>query len=295
MNSEFIDKYINVVDQISIKYNYPDNIKHLLYVIVPAFIIKYGYDKQHFIIDCLNNIPIIITGKENPLSQAMYTSMPYLDNQIKTKKNILLNRYNNIPFMQLLDNLVHELNHAVNSYKNEIIIENDIFYLRTGLSKTKYDKRTFKILDKDKAYILEEIINSKQTENIISIIVELSNSNIDNIKVQNTLYAIKKSVKDKYVSDSYYSLKYFCKELLENKTFLLTLENLRINGNIDDIEIWFDSIYGKDGTYKKLIETLYKLKEISSKKVLFKKAKMKDLAIELINISNTFNNNCNLK
>lgn len=295
MNSEMINRYIKVVDEISLKYKYTDNIKHLLYIIVPAFIIKYGFKKEHFIIDCLNNIPIIITGKEDPLVQAMYISYPYYDGNIKTKKNILLNRYNNIPFMQLIDNLIHELNHAINSYKNEIIVEKDTFYLRTGLSKVKYDRKTFKIIDRTKSYILEEIINSKQTEEIINIIMELSKLNIDNIEIQNTLYAVKSSVQDKYISDSYYGLKYYCQTLLNNKTFLLTLENLRIDGNIDDIGSWFNNIYGDNNGYKNLIESLYKLKRIQNKKVLFKKQKMKDLAIELINISNRFNDNCNLK
>lgn len=295
MNDQMINKYIKIVDDISLKYNYTDNVKHLLYIILPAFVIKYGMQNESLIIDCLNNIPIIITGNENPKIQAMYTSQPYNDNGIKTKKQILLNRYKNIPFMQLIDNIVHELNHAVNSYKNEIIMEDNYFYLRTGLIKIKYDKKTLNVLNKSKNYVLEEIINSKQTEIIIEIIKELANSNINNIYIQNTLYAIKNSIKDKYVSDSYYGLKYFCKTLLDNKTFLLTLENLRLNGYIDDIESWFNNIYGSNLGYNKLIDTLYKLKEIQNKKVLFKKQKMKDLAIELINISNTFNNNCNLK
>ena len=295
MNDQMINKYIKIVDDISLKYNYTDNVKHLLYIILPAFVIKYGMQNESLIIDCLNNIPIIITGNENPKIQAMYTSQPYNDNGIKTKKQILLNRYKNIPFMQLIDNIVHELNHAVNSYKNEIIMEDNYFYLRTGLIKIKYDKKTLNIINKSKNYVLEEIINSKQTETIIEIIKELANSNINNIYIQNTLYAIKNSIKDKYVSDSYYGLKYFCKTLLDNKTFLLTLENLRLNGYIDDIESWFNNIYGSNLGYNKLIDTLYKLKEIQSKKVLFKKQKMKYLAIELINISNTFNNNCNLK
>jgi hypothetical protein len=197
--------------------------------------------------------------------------------------------------MQLIDNLVHEINHAINSYQKEIIIEDNIFYLRTGLSKTKYNKDTFKIISKDKSYVLEEIINSKQTETIIDIIISLSKLNFGIEEIENTILAVRNSITDKYISDSYYSLKYYCKSLLNNKTFLMTLENLRINGNISSISSWFNSIYGTDNAYEDLIETLYKLKEISNKKILFKNQKMKSLAYELINISNTFNNNCNLK
>ena len=284
-----IEKYILIVDEISLKYNYPDNIKHLLYVILPAFVIK--YNKEHFIINCLNNIPIIITGKEDPKIQALYISYPYLEETVKTKKAIYLNRYNNIPFLQLLDNLIHELNHAINSYQNEIILDKDYFYLRTGLTKAKYSLKEFKIIDKNRSYVLEEIINSKQTETIINII---SNLESNNEIIKNTIYAVKNSINGDYISPAYYSLKYYCKKLLDNKTFLLTLENLRINGNIDDIEYWFDGIYGEKG-YQNLINNLYELKELQNKKGFLIERKINKLAIKLIKISDQFNKNSNLK
>ena len=284
-----IEKYIPIIDEIGLKYNYPDNIKHLLYVILPAFVIK--YNKEHFIINCLNNIPIIITGKEDPKIQALYISYPYLEETVKTKKAIYLNRYNNIPFLQLLDNLIHELNHAINSYQNEIILDKDYFYLRTGLTKTKYSLKEFKIIDKNRSYVLEEIINSKQTEQLINII---SNLESNNEIIKNTIYAVKNSINGDYISPAYYSLKYYCKKLLDNKTFLLTLENLRINGNIDDIEYWFDGIYGEKG-YQNLINNLYELKELQNKKGFLIERKINKLAIKLIKISDQFNKNSNLK
>ena len=282
-----IEKYMSIIDQISLKYNYPDNIKHLLYVIVPAFIIK--YKKEQFIIDCLNNIPIIITGKEDPKIQALYVSYPYYEEIIKTKKVIYLNRYNNIPFLQLLDNLIHELNHAINSYQNEIILEKDYFYLRTGLTKTKYSLKDIKIVERNKSYVLEEIINSKQTENLINII---SNLESNNEIINNTIYAVKKSINGNYTSPAYFSLKYYCQKLLDNKTFLLTLENLRINGNIDDIEYWFNGICDN---YQLLINALYELKELQNKKCFIVNRKINKLALKLIKISDEFNKNCNLK
>ena len=284
-----IEKYIPIIDEISLKYNYPDNIRHLLYVILPAFVIK--YNKENFIINCLNNIPIIITGKEDPKIQALYVSYPYLEETVKTKKAIYLNRYNNIPFLQLLDNLIHELNHAINSFQNEIILEKDYFYLRTGLTKTKYNLKDFKIIDKNRSYVLEEIINSKQTEQLINII---SNLKSDNEIISNTIYAVKNSINGNYISSAYYSLKYYCKKLLDNKTFLLTLENLRINGNIDDIEYWFDGIYGEKG-YQNLTNNLYELKELQNKKGFLIERKINKLAIKLIKISDQFNKNSNLK
>ncbi len=290
-----LSKYILFIDEISLKYQYPDNIKHLLYVIIPAFVIKYGLKKEHLILECLKEIPIIITGKEDPRYQALYVSYPYKDITIKTKKRIYLNRYNNIPFLQLIDNLVHELNHAINSFKNEVIVKDDIFYLRTGLARTVFDKENLEIIKKEKTYVLEEIINSRQTELIIDIIMQLKDLTFEDIKIQNTLEAVRNSIDNKYISSSYFLMKHYCQELLNNKTFLLTLENLRIEGNIDDIETWFNGIYGSDLGYKTLVDLLYKMLELQNKKGFFVKRKKKDIATQLIKISNQFNQNCNLR
>ena len=116
----------------------------------------------------------------------------------------------------------------------------------------------------------------------------------DNEIIKNTIYAVKNSINNNYISPAYFSLKYYCQKLLDNKTFLLTLENLRINGNIDDIEYWFDGIYGKNG-YQELINTLFELKEIQNKKGFLIERKINKLAIKLIKMSDKFNKNCNLK
>ena len=36
-----INRCENIVNDISIKHNYNENIKHLLYIIIPAFLLKY--------------------------------------------------------------------------------------------------------------------------------------------------------------------------------------------------------------------------------------------------------------
>ena len=38
--NDFLSKYISFTNNLSNKYNYPDNINHVLYLIIPAFIIK---------------------------------------------------------------------------------------------------------------------------------------------------------------------------------------------------------------------------------------------------------------
>ena len=203
--------------------------------------------------------------------------------------------------MQLLDNLVHEFNHAMNSINQELKIIDDKLYVRTGLTAIIYNKNTLSSINKEDNSILEEIINTKQTEMIIDIINSFNNYEIENTTVVNTLYSIKNSITNTYQSNAYLMQSMVCKSLIENKTFFSTLENLRFKGNIDDISVWFDSITGEDGSYKKLIELLkltinYQVE--FSKKKLFKSFiinKIKNVNKEAMDIVNAFNQNCNYR
>ena len=66
----------------------------------------------------------------------------------------------------------------------------------------------------------------------------------------------------KYNSQSYYLESYSCKKILENKTFINTLANLRLNGEVYEIAKWFDDIVGREGTYKELILLLKEINEL---------------------------------
>ena len=46
MDERLVHKYISFVDEISNIYQYDGNIKHLLYLIVPAFVTKYTIYKN---------------------------------------------------------------------------------------------------------------------------------------------------------------------------------------------------------------------------------------------------------
>ena len=55
MDSRLVNKYISFVDDISNIYKYDNNIKHLLYLIVPAFVSKYSiYDYMIINIEMFN-------------------------------------------------------------------------------------------------------------------------------------------------------------------------------------------------------------------------------------------------
>ncbi len=284
------------------KYNYNSDIKHLLYIIIPAFIIKYNIKNQNKIINTFKEVPITIINKEDRVHQAYYTSIPsIIDNKIKTQKYIAIKYYSNKSLLELIDNIIHEYNHAINSIINEISIDKESFALRTGLTKTIYPKKDRRHPYKDDAYILEEIINTKQTEEIVDIINSFNNYNINDQEIVNTLYSIRTSINKNYSSNAYYLQASICKELMNNKTLISVLSNMRFNGNIDDIPYFFDNITGIDNSYNKLISILHetiKEEEEYTKTKWFKSVKLnkiRSLYKDAKNIIDTFNANYHFK
>ena len=289
----------SIIDNICNNYGYDSNIKHLLYIIIPAFIIKYGIDKEKLVLNTFKDIRIIISNEETKFVKAYYSSKPRLiNNEYKTIKYMVIQNYNKISLVDLLDNLVHEFNHAINSYINEIRENKDFIYLRTGLTYRVYKKEELKFIRKDKSFMLEEIINTKQTEDIINIIKIFK---IDDRELSNAIYAINSETNHKYSSNSYYLEGYICRKILENKTFIRTLENLRINGEIYDINKWFDDITGEKNSYIKLIDLLneiYNLEIEYANKKHFKVItinKIRNKTDEVMKIVNKFNNNVNYR
>ena len=297
--NKFLSRYIYYVNDISSEYSYPLNIRHLLYLIVPAFIIKYGISYEALILKCFKEVKIYISNSEDKRITASFNRnlVKYGDSYF-TEKFIVLNQYKNASLPNLIDNIVHEFNHAINSSINEIKITKNYLYLRTGLTYRVYKKEDLSFIRKDKSYLLEEIINTKQTEDIINIIKKFDSTNKS---ISNTIYAINSETASKYNSNSYYLEGYVCKKILTNKTFINTLETLRLNGEVYDISKWFDDITGKQGEYKELINLLnevYDLEiEYSNRKYfkIFTLNKIKDASNKIMRIVDTFNNNVNFR
>lgn len=306
--NEFLDKYVDFISEICNKKNYPENIRHVFYLILPAFIIKYGLKEERNILSCFDSIPIYIGISKGNGEVAFFNRGLYSVNeggQIKylVSKEIVINDYYNVSLVELMDNIIHEFNHAINSIKNEIKIGNDEISLRTGLSYInfyKYDMQKVKSRSKDIA--LEEVINTTQTEAIINIINSFNNYNIKNEEIKNALYSIKQEVSAKgYQSKAYFFQAYICKELLNNRTFMPTIEYLRYNGNIDGIEEWFDNIVNIPKSYQKMITLLNEIleeEEVLNKNPIFRKYKMNNIIAKsksVLEIIQTFDKNCIFK
>lgn len=300
--NDMVNRSILAVDNLTKTYNYPSNISHLLYLIVPAFIIKYGISNERYILNSFEQIPILIQDKNDQIYQAYYTSVPILDGEkVTTYKGIVLNNYENIGLMQLLDNLVHEFNHAINSINNELLYDEKEIRIRTGLCYVVYDRGTMQPLRKEESSIIEEIINTKQTELIIDIIHSFYNYEFTNSEINNTLYSIHNSIDRKYQSNAYLLQSLVCRNLMENKTFISTLENLRFKGNVEEVDYWFDNITGINQSFHKLVHILNQTLELQMK--LEKNQgirfitinKIKSLNSEAMRIVESFNRNCNYR
>ena len=181
--NKFLEKYISFVDRISNKYNYQDNIRHLLYLIVPGFVIKYGVSNESLILRCFEEVIIFVSGTENQVVTASFNRKLFKSGSLyTTNKYIVINEYKKANLTNLIDSIVHEYNHAVNSINNEISYDDKYVKLRTGLSYLVYDKNTLKFIYKSKESYLEEVINTEQTEEIINIINSFGNYKISNIE-----------------------------------------------------------------------------------------------------------------
>jgi len=301
----FFDKYIKFVDKLCDVKQYETNIRHVLYLIVPAFIIKYGIKEERNILSCFENVDIHISQTNNKNETAYFNRKLYSKEESGTikfasYKEIVINNYYNVPLLELIDSLVHEFNHAVNSIINEIKWNDEEVSLRTGLCYINFYRNNIdQVKSRSKDITLEEIINTTQTESIINIINDFNKYNIEKEEISNALYTLKHDIDTNgYRSRAYYFQSYICKELTKNKTFISTIENLRYKGIVDDIEKWFDDITNISGSYNRITSLLDEILNDEIKLVnikFFKKYKINKImskSKEVLDIVKIFDNNC---
>ncbi len=298
--NSFLNKYISFVDELSNEYKYEANIRHLLYVIVPAFIYKYGVNSESSIMNCFKEIKIYINGTYDKNVTATFSR--YLKKNkdgYYTEKFVVINNYSSSSLPELIDNIVHEFNHAINSINNEIFYDDNNIFVRTGLCTLIYDKSTMSFLRKSNENCLEEILNTSETEEIIDIINSFGKYSIENIELANMLYALNGELGGKsYESDAYAYQKYICSNLINNKTFTPTIKNLRFKGFISDIPNLFDDVIGEKGSYDKLNKALTDMHTLIikyEKSSMFKKFilnKIRDKASYVTKLINEYDQKC---
>lgn len=300
MDSRLVEKYFSFVDQISLQYEYDGNIKHLLYLIIPAFVSRYGFQNERLILDVFQHTIIRVQEDNHALEEACYTAIPKLVlDKVIPYHFIILKKYSKDSLVQLLDNLIHEFNHALHSFRKEIQIEKEVLKLRTGLTHVCYKMPELTPLAKENTYLLEEILNTIQTEEMVNLIKSYRAPS--HAMLMNTVEAINHETETKYRSKSYYLETVLFQHILENRTFTSTLNRLRLSGDIDDIEGWFDNITGILHSYQDLNHYLVKIMELEielGKRKYFKGmviSKIRNLLEKCFVVIDTFNQNCHYK
>ena len=301
--NSFLNRYVEFVDKISDYYKYESNIKHLLYLIIPAFIIKYDLKNEKTILNVFENIPIFITGTENKTITASFSrTLSHTKKGYITDKLVIINEYKTASFLNMLDNIIHEYNHAVNSINNEISYDDLYVKVRTGLCYALYDKNTLKYIKKTDELPLEEVINTYQSSEIINIINDFNKHKVDNTEFNNALYVLNKEIGGKrFESSAYVFDSIITKELINNKTFTPTICNLRFKGLIDDIPYLFDNVMNREGEYARLNKMLSKMHELElkySKSTFFRNKilnELKRLSNNIIDIIEEYDRKCIFK
>lgn len=294
------NKYMNFTNNISDKYNYDNNIRHILYVIIPAFIIKYGIINERKILNVFENTRIITKDIIQEHCMASFNRKIIKTNlNYKIEKTIVLNKNSKILFIDLLDSLIHEFNHAINSINNEIKIEGNNIYLRSGLIYNQYTSEELKkVKESSSLTILEEVLNTIQTEEIIKLILSFKKYKINNNEINNIIYALNNELDFTFKSRAYFLQTYIVRNLSNNITFISTLQKMRFSGAEFQIEKWFDEIVGIKGSLKKMCNKLKEIQELELKlnkthifrKFLYNKIKTK--ANEIQQITEMFSSNC---
>ncbi len=298
--NEYLEKYISIIDKISEDKEYDVNIRHLLYLIVPAFICKYGVANEKSILECFKNINVYFTDiKERNVAATFNRILKKDDVGFYTEKYIMLNNYSEAKLSSLIDSIVHEFNHAINSINNEITYDKDYVYVRTGISRITYDKNNLQFVKKSDEVALEEVLNTAQSEEIINIINSFNKFSINNSELANMIYVLNsESGKEGYESEAYQYQKMICNELINNKTFTPTISNLRFKGFIEDIPKLFDDVIGIENSYKKLNRLLTEIHDLIikySNRVIFTSRllnKIKNKSIEVIDLIEDYDKKC---
>ena len=60
---QLFDRYVDFINKLSNYNDYNNNIRHLLYIIIPSFIYKYGIENEKAILDCFSKTLIYESDK----------------------------------------------------------------------------------------------------------------------------------------------------------------------------------------------------------------------------------------
>lgn len=156
----------------------------------------------------------------------------------------------------LLNTIIHEFNHLIKSYINSVTEDKFLYTIRCGVSlyQCRYDKKKDILYEYNYFDILDEVINTLQTTEMVKNILML-----DGIVDDDTQKYIDSLNKDSMQEDFGYdiSVRTF-KPLWNNSTFRSLIEDNIVEGNIKYIMDEFDRILGSGSfiTFTDLLDDL---------------------------------------
>ena len=174
-----------------------------------------------------------------------------------------------------LEMLTHEIRHALMGYYNtNNLINENTYYMRTGLSETFYIKDNGlkeKYRVEKVGRTIDEIINTYITELLINRIKELKKYRIENSTINSYLSRVRTSQNDgRYRSIGYHDEIKLWYPLLLSKQFIDLVNEHQFDGQIDIIKEFFenntnlcnynelssltDTIYNGNSNYTKELE-----------------------------------------
>ena len=221
----------------------------------------YGKEIDDLFYQVLNKVEIVIRNKRtdkllhdygyydvSPSYLAAYTDCDpkniFTPNICWEKDYILIGNsscYRLFNNLDIMENLVHEIRHALSSQRNtNKYLNNKLFYKRCGLHEYFFRSD---IDVTEKGIAMEEVFNAYFTDVLLNNILNYKYNKIDNSLLNIIVNRLEHNPKTYYEGIGYKFTKEICKPLFFNKDIVEAAKNAALNGNFNDLFMLFRNYY----------------------------------------------------
>ena len=250
----------SVVDQLCMNYDRPKELRNMQYLIFAGMVSYYGFEhidviteayrKNQFIYtkdslrDCLEKLGCVSRSTLDNLSDdtiAVFLNEHFYNNSTNTmftEGKLVISDDMNYASDELLEYVTHEVNHAVNSVKKDIVPFGKKYKTRKGLIISDYNS------GEKRNVFMEEAVNTLQTEDFMDHILSFTDYKIEDTEIWYELDKLKNGLGMKHEHRGYPIISSIVKPLFENRKFNYVLKERRIDGNVNFISSEFDAKAG---------------------------------------------------
>lgn len=284
----FVNQIVFAVDDILKDKKVSQELLDYLYLVVAGMVINYGTEYIGDVYKMLSSV-IFADGKEDVYSKVDARFKEQLDHEFEANKHtpafttfeieqkshfgfipmfdikyVLCIIEKNYPPIMLLEFIAHELNHILMSAKKTFTYDNGSFYLRNGMFKARLAGNRN---PNGEGRGINEVINTLQTEDLIKNILSLSCYEIDNPKFKRALNKVRNIDYKNYRATGYEILVNLFRPLYEEESIKNLFFRNVIEGNLNAVYDYFDSVLGK-GSFDDMSKKLdYLYQKYTSSKV----------------------------